>query len=68
MNDDAVPESVAILHKGFDETGTLAITCDGKNYHFKLNRRQIMQVCAGGYVAMANMEPGPWRRAHMEAA
>lgn len=68
MSDHPTPEYIDILHKGFDEFATLAISCDGKNHSFRLNRRQIMQLAAGSYVAMADMEPGPWRRAQMEAA
>lgn len=68
MTDNVTPEYVDLLHKGFDETGTLSIVHEGKSHYFKLNRRQIMQLAAGCYVAMADMEPGPWRRAHMEAA
>ena len=68
MHSDEIPEHVDLAHKGFDEFAHLHIQHDGKNYRFRLNRRQIMQLCAGGYVAMADMEPGPWRRAHAEAA
>ncbi len=68
MIDHPGPEYIDLLHKGFDEYGTLSVVVDGKALHFRLNRRQIMQLAAGCYVAMADMEPGPWRRAHMEAA
>lgn len=68
MTDNPSPEMVDLHHKGFDEWGTLSVVVAGKSHHFTLNRRQIMQLAAGCYVAMADMEPGPWRRAHMEAA
>lgn len=68
VDDETVPEMIDLAHKGFDEFAHLHICHDGKRYRFRLNRRQIMQLAAGAYVAMADMEPGPWRRAAMEAA
>lgn len=68
MSDYPIPDYIDLLHKGFDPTGTLTVVVDGKHLQFTLNRRQIMQLAAGCYVTMADMEPGPWRKAHMEAA
>jgi hypothetical protein len=62
------PESVQLCHKGFDPTGVLFVVADGKAQRFKMNRRMIFTLAAQCYTALANMEPGEWRRNQEEAA
>lgn len=66
--DDDLAKSVDFLHKGYEPTGKLFIAHDGKNHYFNLNRRQMFTLQAAIFTALANMEPGEWRRAHEEAA
>jgi hypothetical protein len=68
LEEAPTPTAIDFAHKGFDPDGVLWIVVDGKNHRFKLNRRQIMLTQAQFFVALANMEPGQWRRAHEEAA
>jgi hypothetical protein len=62
------PEAVELCHKGFDPDGVLFIAADGKVYRYKMNRKAIFTLAAQCFTALANMEPGEWRRAHEEAA
>jgi hypothetical protein len=68
IRDDEIAEAVDFLHKGYEPTGKIFIAHEGKNHYFKVNRRQMFLLAAAIHTALANMEPGEWRRAHEEAA
>lgn len=52
------PDFARILHKGQSAESTLSINVDGKDYMFKLNRRQLMGIVSSGVEALREMEPG----------
>lgn len=57
VNDYQRPESLMLLHKGCEGEATLAISCGGKNYRFRVNRRQGMLVTSQFFEWIADLEP-----------
>lgn len=57
VNEYQRPESVMLLHKGCEGEATLAISCGGKGYRFRINRRQAMTMMSQGFDFLADLEP-----------
>lgn len=52
------PEAIWIFGGQSNPQARLAIVCEGRQYNFTVNRRQIMRIAEQVFEALKNMEPG----------